>query len=70
MATLRATVRQQPNDAQPRWALVLIRAQAKGWSQNKLAKKLRTERGHLSRVIRGARPSGQLLPKAERLVSA
>lgn len=68
MATV-PTIGHAPTEAQTRWALVLIRARGKGWSQNRLARRLRVSPGYLSRVIRAERTGYKLLPKAERLVS-
>jgi transcriptional regulator with XRE-family HTH domain len=48
---------------------VVARAKALGWSQNGIARRLRTEPGHLSRVVRGERASMKLLAKAERLIA-
>jgi len=66
---MHATLANRPSEVQARWAAVVARARALGWSQNKLAAKLRTERGHLSRVVRGERDSMKLLVKAEARVA-
>ena len=56
---------------QTRWQAVLLRAKARGWSQEKLAHKLGITQSHLSRGARGERTiASSLLPKAERLVGA
>ena len=48
---------------------MVARAKAIGWSQNRLARRLRKNVGHFSRVVRGERPSLSLLVKAEREVA-
>lgn len=69
MATVHATVAPRSSEVQTRWAAVVARAKALGWSQNGIARRLRTEPGHLSRVVRGERASMKLLAKAERLIA-
>jgi transcriptional regulator with XRE-family HTH domain len=66
---MHATLDRHAAEVNARWAAAVARAKGLGWSQNKLAEKLRTERGHLSRVIRGERQSMKLLTKAEALVA-
>lgn len=48
---------------------MVARAKAIGWSQNRLARRLRKNPGHFSRVVRGERQSMTLLVQAERVVA-
>jgi transcriptional regulator with XRE-family HTH domain len=66
---MHATVTAPAAITQTRWLAVVARARALGWSQNELARRLRTNQGHLSRVVRGDRDSAKLLARAERLVA-